>query len=162
MTSGNKPATWLDRESFRQIVAGTPLVSIDLLVSNEQGQVLLGQRLNRPAQGFWFVPGGRIRKDEHMADAFLRITQDELGISLPLSVAKFLGPFEHFYTDNFSGDDFSTHYVVLGYAMKLSVSDLSQLPSEQHCAYRWFDVDYLMQSDVVHQNTKFYFCTGNN
>lgn len=157
MTSENKPSTWLDRDTFRQIVAGTPLISIDLIVYNEFGQVLLGQRLNRPAQGNWFVPGGRIRKAERLTEAFLRLTRDELGHPLPLSSASFLGPFEHFYSDNFSGSDFSTHYVVLGYEVTLNTSILSQLPSDQHDAYHWFDIDELMQSDVVHPHTKLYF-----
>ena len=162
MTSENKPASWLDRDTFRQIVSGTPLISIDLIVRNEHGQVLLGQRLNRPAQGYWFVPGGRVRKDERLADAFYRLTQEELGRALPLSDACFLGPFEHFYNDNFSGSDFSTHYVVLGYAVTLQSDVLLELPEVQHGAYRWFDTDELMQSDVVHAHTKLYFCTGNN
>ncbi len=157
MTSENKPSTLLDSDTFRQIVAGTPLISIDLIVYNELGQVLLGQRLNRPAQGYWFVPGGRIRKDERLAEAFLRLTRDELGYPLPLSSASFLGPFEHFYSDNFSGSDFSTHYVVLGFEVTLNTCVLSQLPSEQHDAYNWFDIDELMQSDVVHPHTKLYF-----
>lgn len=157
MTSENKPASWLDRETFRQIVAGTPLISIDLIVRNKQGQVLLGQRLNRPAQGYWFVPGGRVRKDERLADAFSRLIQEELWGQWMLSDACFLGPFEHFYNDNFSGGDFSTHYVVLGYEMTLHSGDLSQLPVAQHGAYRWFDLDELMQSNLVHAHTKFYF-----
>lgn len=157
MTSDSKPASWLDREMFRQIVAGTPLISIDLIVRNEQGQVLLGQRLNRPAQGYWFVPGGRVRKDERLAEAFSRLTQEELGVQLMLSDGRFLGPFEHFYDDNFSGGDFSTHYVVLGYEVTVNRDALSQLPVEQHGAYRWFDVASLLQSEVVHSHTKLYF-----
>lgn len=42
----------LDRETFKTIVDKTPLISIDLVVKNTAGKVLLGQRLNRPAQGF--------------------------------------------------------------------------------------------------------------
>lgn len=51
-------------------------------MENTQGQVLLGQRLNRPAQGYWFVPGGRIHKDETMTQAFARLTKEELGVEL--------------------------------------------------------------------------------
>ncbi len=50
---------WLDRDTFKTIIDTTPLVSIDLLLRNAQGQILVGKRVNRPAQGFWFVPGGR-------------------------------------------------------------------------------------------------------
>lgn len=49
---------WLNNDTFLGVVASTPLVSIDLVVQSEHGELLLGHRLNRPAQGFWFVRGG--------------------------------------------------------------------------------------------------------
>lgn len=76
---------WLTDETFRTVLASTPLVSIDLVVENSAGEILLGQRLNRPAQGFWFVPGGRIQKSESLDAAFRRLTRGELG--LPSSTA---------------------------------------------------------------------------
>ena len=160
MTSENNLGSWLDKESFRQIVASTPLISIDLIVRNEVGQVLLGQRLNRPAQGYWFVPGGRVRKDERLAAAFERLTEDELGIRLSIATADFLGPFEHLYPDNFSGSDFSTHYVVLGYELITSTT-LDTLPKEQHSHYQWFTVPELLASEQVHPHTKLYFLHRN-
>jgi len=50
---------FLSQEDFATVVRSTPLISIDLVVENERGEFLLGQRTNRPAQGYWFVPGGR-------------------------------------------------------------------------------------------------------
>jgi len=147
---------FLDKETFRTVVRSAPLVSIDLVVINSQGQVLLGQRTNRPAQGFWFVPGGRILKNEAMATAFLRLSKAELGFASELGDAEFLGVYEHFYTDNFSGTDFSTHYVVLGYRLVHDL-DLNSLPDAQHHSYRWFDVAELLASVQVHDNTKAYF-----
>ena len=147
---------FLDKETFRTVVRSAPLVSIDLVVINSQGQVLLGQRTNRPAQGFWFVPGGRILKNEAMAAAFLRLSKAELGFASELGDAEFLGVYEHFYTDNFSGTDFSTHYVVLGYRL-VHDRDLNSLPDAQHHSYRWFDIAELLASVQVHDNTKAYF-----
>lgn len=147
---------FLDKETFRTVVRSAPLVSIDLVVINSQGQVLLGQRTNRPAQGFWFVPGGRILKNEVMAAAFLRLSKAELGFACEIGSAEFLGVYEHFYTDNFSGTDFPTHYVVLGYRLVHDL-DLNSLPDAQHHSYRWFDVAELLASDQVHDNTKAYF-----
>ncbi len=155
MTSANK-GHWLDNEQFQQIVAATPLISLDLIVRNDQGQVLLGRRLNRPAQGFWFVPGGRVRKDERLDAAFLRLTQEELGLAASRDSATFLGAYEHFYTDNFSGDDFSTHYVVLGYELTWQ-GQQDALPIKQHDQYRWFEVPDLLQEPSVHQHTRDYF-----
>ncbi|WP_224214277.1 GDP-mannose mannosyl hydrolase [Vibrio metschnikovii] len=146
----------LDKETFKTIVASTPLVSIDLIIRNSCNQVLLGLRTNRPAQGFWFVPGGRIGKDETFEQAFLRLTELELGYPIPLNDASFLGPYQHLYSDNFSGTDFSTHYVVLGYQLMLDL-DLQALPVEQHQNYQWWDEQELLNSEQVHRNTKAYF-----
>jgi colanic acid biosynthesis protein WcaH len=44
-------------------------VSVDLVLVRDGREVLLGLRTNRPAQGSWFVPGGRILKNEKRADA---------------------------------------------------------------------------------------------
>lgn len=156
MTSENSLGSWLDKESFRHIVASTPLISIDLIVRNETGQVLLGQRLNRPAQGYWFVPGGRIRKNERIDVAFRRLTLTELGFESSTQNASFCGVFEHLYEDNFSGTDFSTHYVVLAYELRLSDSDLN-LPLEQHSTYKWQSIDDVIQNESVHANTRVYF-----
>ena len=146
----------LELETFKTVVASTPLVSIDLIIRNSQEQVLLGLRNNRPAQGYWFVPGGRIQKDERLEDAFSRLVEVELGVEAKFQKAGFLGPYQHFYADNFSGDSFSTHYVVLGYELLLDI-DLNNLPTDQHQNYRWFGVDELLASDQVHQHTKDYF-----
>ena len=147
----------LDTELFKSVVANTPLISVDLIVRNLQNQILLGRRVNRPAQGYWFVPGGRVRKDERLADAFSRLVNEELGLTkYSLQDALFLGPFEHFYTDNFSGNDFSTHYVVLGYQLDIDAL-LALFPHEQHHSYRWFSVDELLNSPDVHLHTKQYF-----
>ncbi|MCK7598400.1 GDP-mannose mannosyl hydrolase [Microbulbifer sp. CAU 1566] len=145
----------LPLDTFKTVVSSTPLVSIDLVVRNGAGEVLLGQRLNRPAQGYWFVPGGRIVKDESMAQAFLRLTEEELGVAVPIGEAEFLGPYEHFYSDNFSGEDFSTHYVVLGYALTLDIP-LESLPVQQHGNYRWWPECELLADASVHRHSKWY------
>lgn len=146
----------LEIETFKTVVASTPLVSIDLVIRNSNGLVLLGHRTNRPAQGYWFVPGGRICKDETFENAFRRLTQIELGIELSLNQAQFLGPYQHLYEDNFSGEDFSTHYVVLGYQLSLDI-ELNSLPQDQHNHYQWWKVEDLLASEHVHVNTKAYF-----
>ena len=145
---------------FQSVVRNTPLVAIDFIVKNEAGQVLLGKRANKPAQGFWFVPGGRILKDESMNDAFIRIVKVELGIDMRIDQAKFIGVFEHFYDDNFSGDDFTTHYVVLGYELELDLT-IAQLPAEQHDNYVWLTTDEMLSSKVVHMNSKRYVDSSN-
>ncbi|XYB84552.1 NUDIX domain-containing protein [Vibrio parahaemolyticus] len=64
-----------------------------MVIENAQGQTLLGLRNNRPAQGFWFVPGGRVLKGESLKDAFLRLCQDEVGLEVNIEDAIPLGSY---------------------------------------------------------------------
>lgn len=147
----------LDQDTFSTVIKSTPLVSIDLVVINSAGQALLGQRLNRPAKDSWFVPGGRVLKDESLNVAFKRLTLDELGCEFDISQASLIGPFDHFYNDNVFGKEFTTHYVALGYVLQLD-SELTLLPLNiQHGQYRWFDISTLLIDATVHLHTQWYF-----
>ncbi len=149
---------FLDKDSFSSIVKNTPLISIDLITCNQEGKILLGKRVNEPAKGFWFVPGGRIFKDETLDEAFTRTVKDELGLSLKKEESSFYGLYEHFYDNNVFDSEHSTHYIVL--AHKITVDEELKL-NNQHESYRWFVKDELLQSDDVHQYTKDYF-TGDS
>ncbi|MFP4052430.1 MAG: GDP-mannose mannosyl hydrolase [Phycisphaerae bacterium] len=151
------PTTRLSRDNFARVVRLTPLVSIDLIVRNPRGEVLVGLRTNEPARGFWFVPGGRIGKGERIAAAFARLTEQELGEAMDLAAARFLGVYEHLYETNFAMEEgFGTHYVVLGYEITLD-GPLLNLPDEQHSGYRWMAPQDILASDEVHVNTQAYF-----
>lgn len=150
---------WLPDETFRTVVAFTPLVSIDLVVENAEGEILLGQRLNRPAQGFWFVPGGRIQKNETLDAAFRRLTQGELGLAFERSQARLLDVYEHFYADSVFGEAATnpdTHYVVLGYHLRLPAGVSLAPPAEQHDRYRWWPQAEMQASAEVHANSRAY------
>ena len=148
---------FLDKNTFSTVIESAPLVSIDLVILDENNQALLGERLNKPAQGNWFVPGGRILKNESLAEAFERLTEEELGEAFSLSEASLLGPYDHFYDDNVFDDGFSTHYVAIAYILRLS-KPLNDLPYDiQHGKYQWFDIDSLLEDKKVHKHTKWYF-----
>lgn len=142
-------------EDFAHIVTSTPLVSIDLIVRNAHGQVLLGYRRNRPARHTWFVPGGRIRKGETLDAAWERLAQVELGVALP--PPRLLGVYQHFYDDNaLDLPEVGTHYVVI--ACEAAFPAHAELhPDRQHTTLRWWDVPALLADRAVHDNTKAYF-----
>lgn len=137
---------------FRTVIDNTPLVSVDLIVKKE-GKILLGRRVNKPAQNYWFTLGGRVLKNETIKDAITRISEMEMGVTVGNEV-KFIGVFEHLY-DEGNYDNSSTHYVNLAY--EIEVVDLENLPKEQHREYRWFSVEELMISNEVHKYVKDYF-----
>ncbi len=146
----------LPPEIYCTVVELTPLVSIDLIVRDRRGRVLVGYRRNRPAQGFWFVPGGRLGKNETRREAFARLTVDELGVELNIDRASFVGVFEHLYPDNFTGDPrFGTHYVVLAYLIEAGAEQL-QLPEDQHSDYAWLTEEEMLRRDDVHDYSKAY------
>jgi len=147
----------MESERLLEIIGATPLVSIDLILENPQGEILLGIRTNQPAQGYWFVPGGRIRKNEPLADAFRRISAAELGKELSIDGAELLGAFDHIYDDNFLGTaGINTHYVALGYKVK-TADEFAVVSDEQHSSMQWWPKDRLLNDPQVHENTKRYF-----
>lgn len=148
---------YLSYEDFSTVVRSTPLISLDLIVENEKGEFLVGKRTNRPAQGYWFVPGGRVQKEETLEHAFGRLTLAELGQRFELNKDHFYGVWQHFYEDNFYGDDFSTHYIALGFRLPVRSLELA-LPDEQHDAYCWLKPATLIADEQVHRNTRAYFC----
>jgi len=144
----------LSQEQLLAVVANTPLVSIDLVMRNTEGGILVGQRRNEPAKGSWFVPGGCIRKGETLPVAFKRISKDELGDAQELNDARLMGAYTHLYDTNFAGiDGIRTHYVVLAYKLETSI-DLLLLPRTQHSS--WKRVSTKAQ-DSVHPNVVPYF-----
>jgi len=142
----------LDNKTFETVISSTPLISIDLLVKKDN-KILLGKRINKPAQGYLFSIGGRVYKNETINNAMIRIAKDELNIELKLT-PRFIGVFEHFYDDSIY-QGVSTHYVNLAYEME--IEETLNLPSEQHNEYQWFTIDELLKSKQVHKYVKDYF-----
>ena len=142
----------LDDTTFKTIIDSAPLISIDILLKKDN-KVLLGRRVNKPAQGYFFSTGGRINKNESIDNAMARVALNELNIKLK-SKPKFIGVFEHFYDDSIY-KDVSTHYVDIAY--EYEVEKIPDLPTEQHSEYKWFAIDELLESKQVHEYTKDYF-----
>ena len=144
----------LNQKTFSEVIQNTPLISIDLIVTNRENQILLGKRVNEPAKNFWFVPGGRIYKNESLEQAYKRIVHNELGINSNLPQAKFYGLYEHFYDNNVFNNEFGTHYIVLAHKLMI---DSEIKVNNQHEMYRWFEVDELLTNSETHPYTKAYF-----
>ena len=151
-----KPSNYLEPDIFNSVVENTPLIAIDLVVTNNK-RVLLGKRINRPAKDFFFVPGGRICKGEKFDEAFSRISSNELGISFTRKDCKFLGIYDHMYEDSANDSSISTHYVVSAYTIEVDLEklDAKKLQS-QHSKVVMFSFDDLLECQDVHENTKAY------
>tara|TARA_B110000967_G_C18702174_1_gene468413 strand:- start:22 stop:459 length:438 start_codon:yes stop_codon:yes gene_type:complete len=142
----------LDNKTFKTVISSTPLISIDLLVKKDN-KILLGKRVNKPAQDYLFSTGGRVYKNETINNAMIRIAKDELNFELKSS-PKFIGVFEHFYDDSIY-QDVSTHYVDLAY--EVEIHETLNLPTKQHKEYQWLTIKELLESKRVHKYVKDYF-----
>ena len=151
----------LPLNDFATVVHSAPLVSIDLVVVRGGTEVLLGQRNNRPAQGYWFVPGGRIFKNEPMQQALQRIAESEIGIEPDLIKTSlkpsWLGAYEHFYADSFAAQESATtHYVVLAHLLHVPANFEPKHRDDQHQAWRWWPLAEARASSEVHHFSQSY------
>ena len=117
----------------------TPLVSIDLIIRDSSKRVLLGLRTNEPAKGVYFVPGGRIWKDERIRDAFARILKSETNYSSTIDQARFRGPHEHFYQENRFGDPISRSRRARRFMAKTSAHSNYDSAFGDGGNWRWYD-----------------------
>jgi colanic acid biosynthesis protein WcaH len=156
------PGGLLPLTQFQQAVAALPLVSVDWVLTNPAGELLVGQRLNAPARGAWFTPGGRIRKGEPLAAALRRVAAEELGLADEPAGAlaqrgEPMGAWDHFYPDAAFSPTVPTHYVNLPYAARLTEAEVSalELPvGEQHGHWQWLPL--AQAADTVHEHVKPY------
>jgi colanic acid biosynthesis protein WcaH len=149
----------LSTERFKQVIRDTVLVSLDLLIVNENQEVLLGKRLNPPARGYWFVPGGRIYKGESPEKALARISRQEIGIQLHPQSAIFYGLYHHLHPDNVFNDPEAgaTQYLVVACLVRSNLQ-VASMNSGQHEELRFFPLSDVAAHPDIHALTKYYFC----
>lgn len=155
----NQSNSFLSKEVFSNACAVLPLVSIDLIVTRPchlGRELLLGLRMNSPAKGWWFTPGGRVRKNEPFTTALQRIAKVEIGLKDDwLNRAEPLGIWDHFYPDSAFSSDISTHYINLPHALHLRAEEAQtlSLPTgevAQHNAWQWIQIEEAKNNSSVH------------
>lgn len=170
----------LPPDEFARVVRGTQLVSVDVLLFDNDGRVLLGRRTREPAKNTWFTPGGRVYKNECLNAAVKRVISAEL-VAPPSATARprytLHGVYRHLYDTNFSPTPyaFGTDYINFAYVLHTSehynaadgtlqrIEGLTQRlgqndpHGEQHTTFRWFAVEDLLIDPEVHHYVKCYF-----
>lgn len=147
----------LNPEQFKAIVRDTVLVSLDLLLVNERGELLVGRRLHRPAKNYLFVPGGRVMKGETLAEALRRIAKQETGLDLSTEQVEIHGIYDHFYAEScFDDPDISTHYIVI--ACRGAIPGGSVIVADnQHESLHFIPIDVVIADPRTHPYVKNYF-----
>jgi len=85
-------------EQYKQIMGVMPILCVDAVIKNNNGEYLLVKRKNKPLKGEWWVIGGRVYKGETLVKSIIRKVKQELA----LNVKKLLpiGYYEEFFKEN--------------------------------------------------------------
>ena len=86
----------IPEEEYKKILEKMPICCVDLVI-NHAGKVLLVWRNNKPAKDKWWLPGGRVFKNERIIDAALRKGMEEVGIKV--KIEKQIGVLETIFDD---------------------------------------------------------------
>ena len=143
---------YIDNDSYKKIVETMPILTIDFLIKrpNWDDEVLLVKRNYEPLKDKWWVPGGRLRKNEDMRVAIDRLLFEEVGImSEDVKDCQFECFFQ--FMDDKSRWGCSTHTVSLLFEVKLNKEPIILL-DDQSTEYKYGPIPIkLMQWILVSQ-----------
>lgn len=103
---------------------------------NENGEILLLQRVKPPEAGCWSIPGGAIEFGETAKETVIREFQEET--DLTCDVVDFLGYYDYILQKE------GRHWVSLFFVMeRISQNAPENKESKKHTDLQWFDMDNL-------------------
>ncbi len=133
MTQPNTTSYTISNEPYQQIHKVMPIPCVDIVLVKD-GQFLLAKRQNKPAQGQWWLPGGRVLKGETLEGAVARKMKQETG--LKVSIKKMLGTDVTMFPDGpFDGPTHTINTVFL--ASPYETGSVISLDI-QNKEYQWF------------------------
>lgn len=86
----------LSKDLYTKILEHVPICAVDFVLVH-QGKVLLALRKDEPAKGQWWIPGGRVLKNETLVDAVKRKAKQEAGVEV--DVIRKIGCYEVMFAE---------------------------------------------------------------
>ena len=126
--------TFIPWSLYEQILASMPIACVDVAILHD-GKVLLVKRLDEPAKGQFWLPGGRVLKGEMLKDAAIRKTRDEVGIVCTA------GPIVHTAETIFDDGPGGTkvHSINACFLMYPQSNDFAVATDDHHSDFIWVD-----------------------
>lgn len=124
----------------RFIFYNNPKPTVNVLLKDAKGNILLVRRAVPPFKGWWDLPGGFMQYGEDPCQTLRRELKEELGFALPASI-RFLGLFHEYY-ENEGNREERYSLLVLVYGARLS-RHASLKPHDDVSDYRFFHPDEL-------------------
>ena len=132
---GEKMPGLIPTELYRQILENMPISCVDIVIFHK-GKVLLVYRKEEPAKGKWWVPGGRIHKNEKLNDAVTRKVKEET--NLDVIIEKQIGGYEYMSDKGIYDLKTGTHAVTVNYLVTPLEGQEIKV-DETSSDYRWID-----------------------
>ena len=142
---------WIPGELYKSIEASVPIVCVDVLLSpcDAPQQIGLIQRATYDDGVGWCLIGGRVLRDEPLANAVDRHVMATLGDSIRVVRSSMrLGAVIEYFSKPGLGDfhDPRKHAVALTYAAACDLIGESDIKGEA-IDFRWFSIDELPDID---------------
>jgi len=122
---------------YHQIITQMPIPCVDVAITHNHC-VLLVKRLDEPAKGQWWLPGGRVYKSEMMVQTAKRKALEEVG--LDCEVGPLIHTAETVFEDGPNG--IPVHSINSCFLLRPLNASKIKLDSH-HSAHSWFDVGNL-------------------
>ena len=117
-----------------------PISAKDLLFYSDKKGLLMGKRINKPAKDYYFVPGGRVFKNENRSNAIKRIAKEEVGYLFNNDKFSSIGIYDHFYLDSiWENTKITTHYIVEAILFVIEDEEKKFSLENQHSELVWIN-----------------------
>ncbi len=130
---------FIDDETYANILHNVVIPTVDLIIINKQGNVLLGLRNNDPLKGVYYIPWGRIHKWETMVQAAKRKAKEELGLDINADKLQSVWTYDDIFS-NSAFDWVSTHCIPSTFIYQLN----------------WDEEQQLKVADIQHKDIQFF------
>lgn len=121
---------------YKKIMEYMPVVCVDGLIINENREFLLVKRKNEPLKNEYWLPGGRLHKNEKLEEAIKRKMTEELNIEV--EIIKSLGYFEEFFDNTVQEVNGGFHALSIVFLLKLKNANIKL--DNQSTDWKWFKV----------------------
>lgn len=133
----------IPEQTYKDILKVMPICCVDLVITYNN-KFLLVKRAKEPAKGQWWLPGGRIWKNEKIKKAALRKAREETG--LDCEFVKELGVNEGIFSEGPFG--FGVH--TIGVVCLLEAKTDKVKMDSNHTEYKWdTKIDVSLDKNIV-------------
>lgn len=125
----------IPKDKYKYILEYMPVVCVDLVIVYN-GKVFMAKRVNEPAKNQWFLPGGRILKNERLQDAVIRKAKEEVGLDVKIIKPLIFGE-TIFDESSIEGVVSGTHTINVSYLVEASGDNV--ILDGQNSEHKWVD-----------------------